>query len=127
LINRIPSKVIGFKSPLNYLSEFFPKNNFYSKIPSRIFGYVTYVRIHKHHRDKLDARALKYVFIRYSITQKGYKCYHPPSKQFLVSKDVIFNENQSFFNKTYLQEDSTDTKDKNNVFDIFSFQIPSWQ
>jgi hypothetical protein len=38
LINQIPSRVIGFKSPLNYLSEFFLKNNFCSKIPPRIFG-----------------------------------------------------------------------------------------
>jgi hypothetical protein len=37
LINTIPSRVIGFKSLLNYLSKKFPKNNFYSKIPSRIF------------------------------------------------------------------------------------------
>jgi hypothetical protein len=128
LINIIPSRVIGFKSPLNYLSEFFLKNNFHSKIPLRIFRCVTYVHIHKHHRDKLDARALKCVFIGYYITQKGYKCYHPPSKRFLVSKDVTFNENQSFFNKTYLQEDNTDIEDKNtNVFYIFSFQIPSRQ
>jgi hypothetical protein len=125
LINRIPSRVIGFKSPLNYLSEFFLKNNFYSKIPPRIFRCVTYVHIHKHHRDKLDARALKCVFIGYYITQKGYKCYHPPSKRFLVSKDVTFNENQSFFNKTYLQEDNTDIEDKNtNVFYIFFLPNP---
>jgi hypothetical protein len=128
LINRIPSRVIGFKSPLNYLSEFFSKNNFYSKIPPRIFGCVTYVHVHKHHRDKLDARALKCVFIGYYITQKGYKCYHPPSKRFLMSKDVTFYENQSFFNKTYLQEDNIDIEDKNtNVFNISSFQIPSRQ
>jgi hypothetical protein len=128
LINTIPSRVIGFKSLLNYLSKKFPKNNFYSKIPPRIFECVTYVHIHKHHRDKLDARALKCVFIGYSITQKGYKCYHPPSKQFLVSKDVTFNENQPFFNQFYLQEGNIDTKDKHtNVFDIFSFQIPSRQ
>jgi hypothetical protein len=37
LINRIPSRVIGLKSPLNYFSEFFLKNNYYSKIPPRIF------------------------------------------------------------------------------------------
>jgi len=131
LINRIPSRVIGFKSPLNYLSEFFSKNNFYFKIPPRIFGCVTYVHIHKHQRDKLDARALKCVFIRYSITQKGYKCYYPSSKRFLVSKDVSFNENQSFFNKSSLQGEENNTEDKTNNdfddFDIFSFQIPSRQ
>ena len=33
----------------------------------------------------------------YSSTQKGYKCYHPPSKKFFVSADVTFSESESYF------------------------------
>jgi hypothetical protein len=45
-----------------------------------------------------------------------------------VSKDVSYNENQSFFNKSSLQGEENNTEDKtNNDFDIFSFQIPSRQ
>jgi len=45
-----------------------------------------------------------------------------------MSKDVSFNENQSFFDKSSLQGEENITEDKtNNDFDIFSFQIPSRQ
>lgn len=91
LINRLPSRVIDFKSPLNYMSEFFPMNNFYSKLPPKIFGCVFYVHNHKYQRSKLDPRALRCIFVGYSTTQKGYKCYHPTSRKFFVSKDVTFD------------------------------------
>lgn len=124
LINRIPSRVIDFKSPLNYLLEFFPKNNFYSKLPPRVFGCVSYIHIHKQQRTKLDPRALKCIFIGYSATQKGYKCYHPASRKFFVSKDVTFNEKQSFFYPTHLQGENILREDKYEEFNLFSLPIP---
>ena len=123
LINRLPSRVINFKSPLNYLLEFFPKNNFYSKIPPKVFGCASYIHIHKQQRTKLDPRALKCIFIGYSTSQKGYKCYHPASRKFFVSKDVRFNEKQSFFNPTYHQGESSPREDKYEEFDLFSLPI----
>ena len=33
----------------------------------------------------------------YSSTQKGYRCYHPPSRRFFVSIDVVFNEAESYY------------------------------
>lgn len=59
LINRLPSQVLGFKSPNN--------------LTPKIFGYVLFVHIHAHNKGKLDPRALKCNFIEYSSTQKGYK------------------------------------------------------
>lgn len=54
-------------------------------VPSKVFGCVCFVWDHQQTIEKLDHRALKYVFIRYSTTQKGYKCYHPHSKKkFLI-------------------------------------------
>ncbi|KAI5429937.1 hypothetical protein KIW84_034500 [Lathyrus oleraceus] len=39
----------------------------------------------------------------YSSTKKGYKCYHPPSHKFFVSRDLTFHEQESYFVQTHLQ------------------------
>ena len=39
----------------------------------------------------------------YSSTQKGYKCYHPPTKKLYVSANVTFVENKPYFSTFYLQ------------------------
>jgi hypothetical protein len=60
-------------------------------------------RIHSDGRSKLDPRILKCAFIGYSSTQMGYKCYHPPSRKYFVSRDVTFHEQESYFGQTHLQ------------------------
>jgi len=54
------------------------------------------MHVHSNKREKLDPKTVKYVFLGYSTTQKGYKCFHP-SKKFFVSRDVILNEQESYF------------------------------
>jgi len=46
--------------------------------------------------DKLF-RSIKCVFVRYSRTQKGYQCYNPSTRKYLVSADVTFFESVPFF------------------------------
>ena len=78
LINRLPSRILGFKSPMDILSTFYPNLHTTNNLVPRIFGCVAFVHVHNQNRGKLDPRALKCVFVGYSSTQKGYKCYHPP-------------------------------------------------
>uniref|UniRef100_A0A2N9G457 Reverse transcriptase Ty1/copia-type domain-containing protein n=1 Tax=Fagus sylvatica TaxID=28930 RepID=A0A2N9G457_FAGSY len=96
LINRMPSKVLQFQTPLQSLSKTHSLPTLL-QIPPKVFGCVCYVHIHKQHRSKLDPRAQKCIFLGYSTTQKGYKCYHPPSTKILVSMDVTFLEDQAYF------------------------------
>jgi hypothetical protein len=68
IINRLPTKVLDFKSPMQVLSQFFPNYPISNNLIPRIFGYVAFVRIHSHNRNKLDPRVQKCVFIGYSST-----------------------------------------------------------
>jgi len=74
-----------------------PSNGLYPKV----FGCVRFVHNHSPNRGKLNPRALKCIFIGYSSTQKGYKCFHPPSKRFFLSTDVSFEEENSYFSDSY--------------------------
>ncbi|RVW59765.1 hypothetical protein CK203_096356 [Vitis vinifera] len=46
---------------------------------------------------KLDPKALQCVFLGYSRLQKGYRCFSPDLNKYLVSTDVVFSEDTSFF------------------------------
>jgi hypothetical protein len=97
LINRMPSRVLDFQTPLEVLS---PPLSTEIGVSPKNFGCVCFVYIHGLARSKLDPRSLKCVFVGYSSTQKGYKCYHPPSRKYFVSMDVTFFEQQSYSSST---------------------------
>ena len=79
-----------------------------------VFGCTCYVHIQSQHRDKLDIRANKCMFLGYSFTQKGYKCYSPELKRVVVSRDVRFDETNPFFNKV-----SKDQSQGESCFELF--------
>ncbi|PRQ56213.1 putative RNA-directed DNA polymerase [Rosa chinensis] len=69
-----------------------------NRLPStRVFGCVAFVHVPKNQRSKLDARALKCVFVGYGGYQKGYKCFHPPTRKYYITMDVTFFEDMSYF------------------------------
>ena len=79
--------MLGFKSPYEVLKE--------TKIDLshlKVFGCICFVHTQPTHRDKLDPRAVRCVFMGYSSTQKSYKCYNPVTKKRVVSRDVRFDE-----------------------------------
>ncbi|KAK8951032.1 hypothetical protein KSP39_PZI004596 [Platanthera zijinensis] len=95
LINRLPSRALSFDTPLSRLAQNHVVHT--SHLPPRIFGSVCFVHVHTPHRDKLDARSLRCVFVGYSPTTKGYRCYHPPTHRYYCTVDVTFREGESYF------------------------------
>lgn len=121
LINRLPSTVLASKSPMEVLNSFYPHISHTNNLHPRIFGCVAYVHVHSNERGKLDPRAVKCVFLGYSATQKGYKCFHPPSQKFFVSRDVTFNEQVSYFNQPHLQGENLREEDESLILPNLSF------
>jgi hypothetical protein len=103
LVNRLPSRVLEFKSPLEVLQN---------KVPDishiKVFGCTCFMHLSATHRDKLNPRAIKCIFLGYSTTQKGYKCYDPLLKKLYVSRDVRFVEGTPYFTAGKQGEVSSD-------------------
>jgi hypothetical protein len=94
LINRMPSRILGMKSPAELLlgqREF--------KLPLRVFGCVCFVKDHRPSVGKLDPHAVKCIFVGYSSTQKGYKCWDPVGRKLFVSMDVTLREFEPYYTK----------------------------
>ena len=93
LINRMPSVVLNKESPFSVL---YPERTPFS-LTSRVFGCVAFVHVLEPGCDKLSPRSRKCIFLGYSRTQKGYRCYSHESRRYFVSADVTFFESTLFF------------------------------
>jgi hypothetical protein len=91
LINRLPSRVLDFKCPLEVLQDKVQDVSYL-----KVFSCTCYVHLPATQRDKLDPRAVKCIFLGYSQTKKGYKCYEPKSKKLYISRDVRFVETSPY-------------------------------
>ena len=92
----MPTKVLNFKTPLQHLKDFFPTIRLFSELPLKIFGCTAYVHQTLFSQSKLDPRAIK--------------CFDPLTNKYFESMDV---ENQSFFNPTSLQGESSSLLEEN--------------
>ena len=92
LINRMPSRIIGMKSPCEVL---FGENKF--NVVPKVFGCTCFVRDHRPSVSKLDPKAVKCIFIGYPAGQQGYKCWNPTERRTFVSMDVTFRESEPFY------------------------------
>lgn len=90
LINQMPSRILQFKTHYDSLVHAFPTSHILHTIPFKVFGCSAYVQIHNHFRRKLYPKAFKCVFVRYSTSQKCYKCFYPVTRRFYNNMDVTF-------------------------------------
>jgi hypothetical protein len=96
LINRTPSKVINFLTPLDLLFHVKPN---YSSL--RIFGCSCWPHLRSFNSRKLEFRSKECVFLGYSNIHKRFKCLDLSTNRVYISHDVIFDEN--VFTLTKLQ------------------------
>lgn len=62
----------------------------------RVFGSIAYVHVPNEKRSKLDSKSEKYVFVGYDSSSKGYKLYNPITQKIVISRDVEFDEENTW-------------------------------
>nr|GEY95176.1 putative RNA-directed DNA polymerase [Tanacetum cinerariifolium] len=108
LMNRTPSQVIDFKTPLQKLQELM-NIPISPGLEPRVFGCTAYVH---QNIGKLEPRAIRCVFLGY-VDKKGYRCLDPKNQKMYVTRDVSFHENVSFFShECSLQGEKTHNLDE---------------
>ena len=104
IINRLPSRVLGFKTPHETLH-----NKAVDLAHFKSFGCSYFVHVQAPNGDKLEARAVKCIFVGYSPTQKGYKCVDPITKKCIVSRDIRFDETVPYYKRKGTHDDESET------------------
>ncbi|XP_059590837.1 retrovirus-related Pol polyprotein from transposon RE1 isoform X2 [Vitis vinifera] len=124
LINRMPSRVLTFQSPRQLFLKQFPHTHAASSdLPLKVFGCTAFVHVYSQNRSKFAPRANKCIFLGYSPTQKGYKCYSPTNKRFYTTMDVSFFEHVFFYPKSHVQGESMN---EHHVWESFLEGVPSF-
>ena len=88
LINRTPSRVINYETPLERLFQQKPD---YSSL--RVFGCACWPNLRPYNTHKFQFRSKQCVFLGYSPLHKGFKCLDPSTGRVYISRDVTFDEN----------------------------------
>src|SRR5262249_38320115 len=84
LLNRMPSKVLDFKTPLQVLSKHFTLPSMLL-LPPHIFGYVVFVHLHKNQCTKFDPCAVRCIFF-YDML---------PKKRYIINMSLLLNASMS--------------------------------
>ncbi|KAH9688940.1 Integrase catalytic domain-containing protein [Citrus sinensis] len=89
IVNRSRSTVIGLKTVMEMWTGK-PAN--YSYLHA--FGCPVYVMYNAQERSKLDAKSRRCIFLGYVDGVKGYRLWDPTAHKIVISRDVIFVEDQ---------------------------------
>jgi hypothetical protein len=87
LINRPPTKVLDFSSPLEILFQ--EKPNYASL---RTFGCACWPNLSPFNTHKLQFYSKQCIFLGYSNLHKGFKCLDVAEGRVYISGDVVFDE-----------------------------------
>jgi hypothetical protein len=96
LINRTPSKIISFETPLKRLFHTKPE---YSSL--RTFGCACWPNLRPYNNHKLAFRSKECAFLGYSNLHKGFKCLDISTGRVYISRDVVFDEDVLPFSRLH--------------------------
>ncbi|KAE8695714.1 hypothetical protein F3Y22_tig00110694pilonHSYRG00408 [Hibiscus syriacus] len=82
----------------------------------RVFGCISYVYIDSAERNKLDAKSNKCVFVGYGGDEFGYQFWDYENRKIIRSKDVIFNENVMYKDRSTMESSSSNTESETKEF-----------
>ena len=94
LINRTPSMVLQGKTPYEVLNGKPPMIDHL-----KVFGCLCFVHNQDHRGDKFASRSRRCMFVGYPHGQKAYKVFDLEKRVFLVSRDVVFSEEEFPYRK----------------------------
>ncbi|KAJ0589340.1 putative RNA-directed DNA polymerase [Helianthus annuus] len=87
IINRVPSTLLGGKSPFELLYNRPPDYSMFRSFGCRVFPCLRDYTIHK-----LAPRSIPCIFIGYCFKYKGFKCLDPSTSRVYVSRNAKFDE-----------------------------------
>ncbi|RVX23984.1 Retrovirus-related Pol polyprotein from transposon TNT 1-94 [Vitis vinifera] len=97
VLNRSPTLVVKDMTPEEAWSGSKPSVDHF-----RVFGCISHVHIPDSKRTKLDDKSVKCVLLGVSEELKAYRLYDPVSQKIIVSRDVKFEEENSWdWNKSH--------------------------
>ncbi|TXG70982.1 hypothetical protein EZV62_005917 [Acer yangbiense] len=91
LLNICPTKSLDSKTPQEAWSSHKP-----SVSHLRVFGSIAYIKVPETRRTKLEVKGEKCILVGYGDRTMGYRLYNPITKKVIFSRDVIFEENESW-------------------------------
>jgi len=75
-----------------------PYEMLFGKVPSykhvRVFGCLCYAYNLNRDKDKFVSRSRKCVFVGYPFEKKGWRLYDLETKEYFISRDVVFTETE---------------------------------
>ncbi|KAH9670424.1 hypothetical protein KPL70_016984 [Citrus sinensis] len=115
IVNRSPSTAIGLKTAMEMWTG---KPADYSYLHA--FGCPVYVMYNAQERTKLDPKSRICIFLGYADGVKGYRLWDPTAHKIVISRDVIFIEDQLQMRV----EDDSSVKEKSETIPVYMENNP---
>ncbi|KAI5314901.1 hypothetical protein L3X38_044077 [Prunus dulcis] len=89
ILNRCPTKALSKKTPFEAYGGRKPGIKHL-----KVFGSLCYAHVPKQQRQNLDLASKRCIFLGYGSCEKGYRLYNIETEKVIISRDVIFSENE---------------------------------